>query len=165
MPGLHFVTGDATLPLGTRPAIVAHIVNRGGRWGSGFVVAVSRRWKTPEREYRDLDRAYAERQLYIPLGLVQLVQVEEGERPVWVANMVGQLTPGEATPPIRYDAVTACLRELTGIAQRLDADVHMPRIGSGLAGGDWTTIEGIIQRNLANAVTTFVYDLPQKSRA
>lgn len=166
MPGLHHVEGDATQPLGTRPAVVAHIVNRGGIWGkdprAGFVYAVGRRWPEAERVCREMDAAYRDRGEYIPLGQTQLIAVEEGDRPVWVANMVAQLAPGEAWPPIRYDALTRCLRELAGIALRLGADVHMPRIGTGLAGGDWAEIEGIIQRNLASLATVFVYTLPPR---
>ena len=39
--------------------------------------------------------------------------------------------------------------------------VHMPRIGCGLAGGDWETIENIIQRMFIDIadVDVFVYDL------
>ena len=42
--------------------------------------------------------------------------------------------------------------------------IHMPRIGCGLAGGDWKTIENIIQRtfvDIAN-VDVYVYDLKEQ---
>jgi len=38
----------------------------------------------------------------------------------------------------------------------------MPRIGCGLAGGDWHTVEAIIGRTLcAGGVPVHVYDLPR----
>jgi hypothetical protein len=41
------------------------------------------------------------------------------------------------------------------------ATVHMPRIGSGLAGGDWNRIESIVNETLGFIEIT-VYDLPVK---
>jgi hypothetical protein len=41
--------------------------------------------------------------------------------------------------------------------------VHMPRIGCGLAGGQWEEIEPIIETTLgAKGVAVTVYDLPPK---
>jgi hypothetical protein len=48
-----FLTGDATFPEGDGPKLIAHIVNDRGGWGHGFVVAISKRWKAPEKQYRD----------------------------------------------------------------------------------------------------------------
>ena len=40
-----------------------------------------------------------------------------------------------------------------------NADIHMPRIGCGLAGGQWADIEKIIKDNLiAHEIETTVYD-------
>ena len=48
-------------------------------------------------------------------------------------------------------------------AKKLGASVHMPRIGSGLAGGKWEQVEGIIREELTAAdVAVTVYDLPQR---
>jgi O-acetyl-ADP-ribose deacetylase (regulator of RNase III) len=44
-------------------------------------------------------------------------------------------------------------------AVELDASVHMPRIGCGLAGGTWDKIEPIINNSLIKSgVEVFVYD-------
>lgn len=50
---IEYLRGDATVPCksdGIR--IIAHICNDCGGWGSGFVVAISRRWSEPESQYR-----------------------------------------------------------------------------------------------------------------
>lgn len=52
MAKLEITTGDATTPQVAGNKIVAHVCNDVGGWGSGFVVAVSRRWKEPESQYR-----------------------------------------------------------------------------------------------------------------
>ena len=61
---------------------------------------------------------------------------------------------------MRYWAIEAGLSDLADEALALEASVHMPRIGCGLAGGDWESIESIITRTLlASGIETTVYDL------
>jgi O-acetyl-ADP-ribose deacetylase (regulator of RNase III) len=64
---------------------------------------------------------------------------------------------GEA--PVRYDTIATCLGHVAEFAEVNQATVHMPRIGSGLAGGDWNRIESIINETLG-AVEATVYALP-----
>jgi hypothetical protein len=53
---------------------------------------------------------------------------------------------------------------LAAKARELNATVHMPRIGCGLAGGTWERIEPLIQRTLIDAgIEAHVYDLPARS--
>jgi O-acetyl-ADP-ribose deacetylase (regulator of RNase III) len=153
---LRIVQGDATSPQAAGPKIIAHVCNDLGGWGKGFVVAISRRWPDPEREYRRWHRDRAGNDF--GLGAVQLVQVGPD---IWVANMVGQhgMRAGSGGPPIRYDAVRSCLSTVGDAALSLGATVHMPRIGTGLAGGRWDRIEPIIDATLgARDIVTYVYD-------
>ncbi|MEM8952727.1 MAG: macro domain-containing protein [Verrucomicrobiota bacterium] len=158
MRDITYTTGDATAPVGDGHKIIAHICNDIGGWGKGFVVAITRRWPEPESDYR---RWYAERdQNDFRLGAVRVVPVAED---VAVANMIGQrdIRKRGGTPPIRYDAVRICLSALRETALSSAATIHMPRIGCGLAGGDWTEIEPIIQDELSkHDVAVTVYDFP-----
>jgi O-acetyl-ADP-ribose deacetylase (regulator of RNase III) len=89
---------------------------------------------------------------------VQFVQVEPY---IWVANMVAQrgTKTGSAGPPIRYEALAACLRRIGERAAELKASVHMPRIGCGLAGGDWSRVEPIIAECLVGrGIPVSIYD-------
>jgi O-acetyl-ADP-ribose deacetylase (regulator of RNase III) len=150
------VGGDATSPQAKGPKIVAHVCNDLGGWGKGFVVAVSRRWPEPERDYREWHRGRSGNDF--GLGAVRVIQVKPD---TWVANMVGQhgIRTGSSGPPIRYDALERCLTRLADHAVTLGASVHMPRIGCGLAGGRWELVEPIILRTLcARDVATTVYD-------
>ena len=156
MEFLEFVRGDATAPRADGNRIVAHICNDAGGWGKGFVVAISKRWPEPEREYR---RWYREREGNdFALGALQLVGVSSN---TWVANMVAQhgVRASSDGPPIRYEAVDACLGKLSTEAVARKASVHMPRIGCGLAGGTWERIEPLIRAALcARGVHVHVYD-------
>ncbi|MBW3600208.1 MAG: macro domain-containing protein, partial [Planctomycetes bacterium] len=68
-----------------------------------------------------------------------LVQIAES---AWVANMVAQAGTRVTKhgPPIRYPALRECLRQLAAEAKNVNASVHMPRLGCGLAGGKWEEV-------------------------
>jgi O-acetyl-ADP-ribose deacetylase (regulator of RNase III) len=153
---LKIIKGDATSPQAKGPKIIAHVCNDLGGWGKGFVLAISRRWPEPEREYRKWHRERAKNDF--ALGAVQLIRVRQD---IWVANMVAQhgMKTGSSGPPIRYDAVEHCLRTVADHALRLSASLHMPRIGCGLAGGKWERIEPIVIESLSRRdISTTVYD-------
>jgi len=160
---LTYQTGDATTPNGTDARIIVHVCNDIGAWGAGFVVALSRRWPEPERAYR----AWAKGQGDVPfeLGQVQFVTVESD---LWVANLIGQHDIARKSvctdrPPVRYDAIRTGLARVHHFAWQHQASVHMPRIGAGLAGGDWSVLEGIIRGELTEqGVPVSVYDLPAR---
>jgi O-acetyl-ADP-ribose deacetylase (regulator of RNase III) len=136
--------------------MIGHVCNDLGGWGKGFVLAVSRRWREPEAAYRAWHRHRAENDF--GLGAVQFVRVEPY---VWVANMIGQrgMRTGSKGPPIRYEALDRCLAALGEKALELNASVHLPRIGCGLAGGTWKRVEPLIDARLcARDVPVTVYD-------
>src|SRR4051812_26979548 len=85
MLSINFLKGDATAPMSKGNKIIAHICNDLGGWGKGFVLAISKRWKEPEQDYRDWHRNRASNDF--KLGAVKFIQVEPY---VWVANIIGQ---------------------------------------------------------------------------
>lgn len=157
---LTHVMGDATRPEGEGPRLLVHICNDIGAWGRGFVVALSKAYPQPEREFKrwatgQTEQAYA-------LGEVQFVEVTPT---LTVANLVGQHdiarknTPTDE-PPVRYEAIRTGLGRVREEARRLGASVHMPRIGAGVAGGDWAVIELIIREELTDhGLNVTVYSL------
>ncbi len=80
---------------------------------------------------------------------------------MYVANMIGQkgMKTGSNGVPVRYEAIEKCLETLAKEALEINASIHMPRIGCGLAGGKWEQIEPIIERTLLNKnIEVYVYD-------
>lgn len=156
-----YLKGDALEPRGETAKIIAHIVsdatpNWGGR---SFAVAVKQKWPESQREFR----TWAEsNRRNLALGQVHLVRVSDD---VTVASMVCQKGYGPSVQPrIRYAALEECLMKLAETAKRLKAAVHMPRIGTGQAGGAWFIVEELVRSALPDAgVSAFVYDLPQGS--
>ncbi len=169
---IEYVVGDATRPRGPGPKVICHCVNDIGQWGSGFVLALRARWPQPERAYRAWHREGSsaletsleglpanEFRASFNLGSVQFVQVEPQ---LWVANVVGQhrnISVGERYP-IRYGALEDGLRLVAAFCHNKQATAHMPRIGAGLARGDWIRIAEIINVTLVTAgIKVTVYDL------
>ena len=159
MAEIQYLKGDATNPVTKGRKIIAHICNDIGGWGKGFVLAISKKWKEPEAAYRKwYNSKITDDGIPFALGNVQIVPVTEY---LSVANMIGQkgIYTGSNGPPIRYDAVESCLSKLADIAELIGASVHMPRIGCGLAGGQWEKVEPLTGKTpLASAVEVSVYD-------
>lgn len=154
MVKINYVIGDATIPLGDGRKIIAHVCNDIGGWGRGFVMALSKRWIEPEKSYREWYRSGEN----FRLGEVMFVKVEDG---LCVANMIAQhnVWSVDGIPPIRYDSLRLCLRKVYELSERAGATVHMPRIGCGLAGGNWDIVENIIMEELVDkGIQVTVYD-------
>ncbi len=153
---LKFVTGDATNPLGSNTRYILQIVNDEGKYGAGFSGALSRRWPKVESEYR---KWWRERFGKLLLGDIQIVQILSD---LVVINMVSQKgIVGPNNPkPIDYKALQMCLDKAGDEISKYNASVHMPRIGAGLAQGDWGEIEKLIdQELLKRGINVTVYDL------
>lgn len=157
MKEITYLKGDATSPQASGIKIIAHICNDIGGWGKGFVLAISKRWKDPEKAYREWHRNRAKNDF--ELGAIQIVQVEPY---IYVANMIGQrgTKVGRSTGvPVRYEAIEVCLEKLSEEAEMLGASVHMPRIGCGLSGGKWDRVEPLIEKTLLdNNIDVYIYD-------
>ena len=84
------------------------------------------------------------------------------EKELWIANVIGQhkiRKDEQGNPPIRYKAIQDGLTKVSQKAKELNASVHMPRIGCGLAGGTWDKIEPLITKELiTHQIHTTVYD-------
>jgi O-acetyl-ADP-ribose deacetylase (regulator of RNase III) len=154
MNKINYLKDDATYPQTKGTKIICHICNDLGAWGKGFVLAISKRWSEPEADYRKWHRS--KNDFY--LGNVHFIKVEEY---LYVANMIGQrgIKTDSKGHPIRYEAVRKCLIKVERKAQQLNASIHMPRIGCGLAGGKWEKIEAIIEDVLLKQnLNLYIYD-------
>lgn len=169
MKYVRYIKGDATNPIGDGKKIIIHCCNSIGGWGSGFVLAISRKWEEPERQYRLWSKGFCSDIPFehfsnppFKLGEVQFVKAEKD---IVVANMIGQEGVGfvNGIPPVRYDALDSCLKKVSEVALKYKASVHSPRFGAGLAGGDWDKIEGLIIDNLCSKdIEVTVYDYEPK---
>ena len=147
-----YLKGDATNPKeGNYMKIICHINNNVGKWGKGFVLGVSKKWPIAKKQYISLDN--------YELGDVQLINVSDD---IIIANMIAQDGINKkGSAPIKrvdYDALDKCLSIVAQYAKNFNCSIHMPRIGTGLGGGEWTDIEDIIIRRMLS-LDIYVYDL------
>lgn len=152
-----FVVGDATKPHGQGHKVIAHVVNDGAtRWGGrGFANAVRRKWPPVQDDFRQ----WAERCPHNHrLGNTHVCQVDDETS---VFSMIAQHGYGKSRlPRIRYHHLADTLSQLCDFAQREEASVHMPRIGCGEAGGNWSIVQDLILERLSDhGIAVTVYDL------
>jgi len=156
---IHYLVGDATKPRGEGQKIIAHIVNdKSKKWGAGFGYAVTDKWP---KVAKDFSRWATKENLN--LGNYHFYDISED---LHIFHMVAQHGYGpSASPRIRYRALSSCLDSLSKIALKLSATVHMPRIGTGFAGGNWSVVSELIDEMvIKRGVAVTVYDLRGKKR-
>lgn len=167
---ISYVSGDCTEPTAARPGyrFIVHIVNDEGKWGRGFVLSVGKRWPHVEDDYLRWAKndPLPQASPFPPfrLGNVRIIHTDGN---VFVFNMIaqhGRYAKDDGTPPIRYGALEECLKQVGDLARKHFASVHMPRIGCGLAGGEWSEVERIVARTLHD-VEVFVYDYDTGDKA
>ncbi|WBQ08709.1 ImmA/IrrE family metallo-endopeptidase [Kribbella sp. CA-293567] len=170
---LRFVTADIATAADAAqkaPVVVAHVVSDGARaWGNrGVAAALKRRFPDAAAAFRAWTIASPEN---LGLGHVHVVDTASasGEPSVGVASMVVQRGYGpSASPRLSYVALAQALEEVARVAANRGAEVHIPRIGAGQAGGRWDLIQATIERTLlAHGISTVVYtqgqvDKPQQ---
>ena len=124
--------------------ILMHVVNDQGVMGAGIARTIADTWPSVENEYANLHA--------IKNGsstkLRRKVLFSEVKKNFIVANMFAQHGIGVSCSgiPLEYDWLEPCLRTVFGYAVENNLDVHTPKIGAGLAGGDWNIIWPMIQR-------------------
>lgn len=157
-----YAVGDAANPT-VRPVGVVHIVNDVGAWGRGFTANLPawagvdfRRWTRGEYNHRP-DVAFHQ------LGNIH-ISVCPGDASFRVVHLCAQhgLRSRENPIPIDYMALDVCLMTLSRWDALPTFKLVMPRIGTGLAGGEWKHIEPLIEKHLGPFDVT-VYDRPEGS--
>lgn len=119
-------------------------------------MAIRRKWPVAQQAYRQWA---SEDRRNLALGNVHLAETNDK---LSIVSMIAQRGYGASDKPrIRYSALRTCLQHLSVLATKQKATVHMPRIGTGLAGGSWNIISELIDDVLCRAgINVFVYDLP-----
>lgn len=126
-------TGDV-LKITQRPLMIANVVNDQGLYNAGIAsqIRMSLPWAY---------EGYAS--AHMRLGDVVVIECE-GLYIAHLCAMNGVRTRHNQTP-LNMLALRSCLEQLCNAANRLGFDsVAMPKIGAGLAGGDWREIERMI---------------------
>ncbi|HEX7961630.1 MAG TPA: ImmA/IrrE family metallo-endopeptidase [Terriglobales bacterium] len=156
-PSLKYLDGSAIEPRGEGPRVIVHVVNdKTPNWGgNGFAPRLRQKWPSVQEAFRE----WASSPGNLALGEVHFASPEPG---IVVASIVAQKGYGPSEKPrIRYEALRTGLDRVAQEARLLKATIHMPRIGTGQAGGVWGIIEELIRSALCDDnIKVTVYDLP-----
>ena len=181
MKEIKYIKGDATRPRmkAGEVAVICHCCNVFGGWGRGFVLALRNRYPQAESDYRSFCAPYQSSNARRNDLMGQLC-LSKVRNEIYVANIIGQYfysmnqkdiknTAGVADQYmpvsgrfVNYDAIRAGFRKIyEGMSSEGKRfSIHMPRMGCGLAGGDWGVIEKIIAEEFsAKGIEVMVYDL------
>jgi O-acetyl-ADP-ribose deacetylase (regulator of RNase III) len=186
MSNLHFVKGDATNPQHPGHNFIVHCCNDINAFGAGFVLALSKRYPLAKTLYHKWfwlhtkepgqlsDIGYVSGMATPGHIQVFAVKVHIGGG-IYVCNLIGQHQTGIHQfhfknnvvieyPPVLYDAITLGLLKLRKHVEDcynyVDKSICMPRIGCGLAGGEWNKIEECIHTAFEGSeIPIYVYDL------
>lgn len=161
MGQMKFVKGDVTKLRGSGPRILAHIVNdKTPNWGAGVGRAVQVKW--PE-----IHGAFKSWVLKTPraLSLGNVFHSDILDEQVSVFQMIcqhGYVQTGKTL--VRYAPLKQCLEKLAAFAEQSKATIHMPKIGTGYAGGSWQFIQQMIDEVLCSkGLSVTIYELPGRS--
>lgn len=159
LPPIRVVHGDIFRPRGSGPKLLCQLVNdRATKWGGGVARKMALR-------YPNAHASFSEQFVAAPqdhrLGTVIFT---EATTDVTVASMIAQEGFGRSLfPRIRYGALKQCLNAIRSRALDVGETIHMPRVGTGAAGGDWLTIEELLDDVFVRAgVSVTIYELPPR---
>jgi O-acetyl-ADP-ribose deacetylase (regulator of RNase III) len=88
------------------------------------------------------------------LGTCTFAEIDRNGTPLAVVNAYTQFDYQGSGPKVDYDAVRSCFRWIK--QQHSGKRIGLPKIGAGLAGGDWARIAAIIEEELAGEDVTLV---------
>lgn len=138
--------------------ILAHGCNAQGVMGSGFAKELRAKYPEVFDDYvKHLN--YHKKKQISPLGTC-VYTIPYGEPDLLLASGITQEYYGrDGSRYVDYDAMSKVFIDLNDIAKRyLYHEVHMPKIGAGLGGGDWEIISDLIEARIQN-VPVYVWEL------
>ena len=156
---IRLIHGNILEPRNGGKKIICQLVNdKAIKWGGGVARKIAKR-------FPDAEAAYTEQVIQIPqrdrLGRAIFSEASED---LTIASLIGQEGFGPSLfPRIRYAALQTCLEQVADRAASIGASIHMPKIGTGSAKGDWSTIEEMLDDLMVRAgLFVTVYDVPPK---
>ncbi|NDC71889.1 MAG: hypothetical protein EBZ62_00340 [Sphingobacteriia bacterium] len=142
--------------------IVPHVCNNANLFGAGFAAAVAKNYPSVKENYHLLGSKFLKNNL----GHTQFISVLHDKtynHQLIFANMISQnnIISHSNRRPLNY---LALCRSMASIAQYIKsnfqdqrAQIHCPKFGCGLAGGNWNFIEELI-KDIWGDLTVFIYD-------
>lgn len=154
------IDGDLIgLALQGRFDVIAHGCNCMSHMGAGIAVAMAKTFGCDTFDMEQMGPNVLKlgnidhKRFKVYEGRLTSVRGNEGKDLLvvnaYTQNRYGRNHADGANAPLDYDALTSCMRKINAIVFP-NMTVGLPRIGAGLAGGDWERIKKIIKSELTN---------------
>jgi hypothetical protein len=141
--------------------IIPHVCNNVNGFGAGFAADVAEKFPEVKANFHMLGKN-------AKLGNVQFITVETDKQykySLTIANMIAQnkLISPKNPRPLNYAALVYCMNQVRAYTNNIlkqpesnRVEIHAPKFGSGLAGGNWNFISELIN-DLWYDTDVFVY--------
>jgi hypothetical protein len=146
--------------------IVPHVCNNIDLFDAGFAAAVSKYYPAVKENYHLLGKNFLKNNFGHSQFIDIPVKNKYNHKLIFV-NMIAQNGVRNPTNPrpLNYAALTKCMMGVAHyINQNTDffsisssVEIHAPKFGSGLAGGNWLFISDLIE-DIWNKYTVYIYD-------
>jgi O-acetyl-ADP-ribose deacetylase (regulator of RNase III) len=145
--------------------VIAHGCNCRSTMGAGIAVSMARTFGCDKFKMEligptidKLGNIDYERRCVFKGNLVPLLSPDAGKT-LYVVNAYTQNYYGVnhhdgKKSPVDYEAITLCMKKMN--EKFMGMHIGLPKIGAGLAGGDWNVISEIIKRELKDCRVTIV---------
>lgn len=137
--------------VGGASVIIPHVCNNVNLFGAGFAASVAQEYPIVKDNYHLLGKKF----LAEHPGYCQFVDVEyekQYDRKLIIANMIAQngIRAKNNPRPLNYAYLIKSMLEvrafiLKNFNSENPVEIHCPKFGSGLAGGNWRFIENLIE--------------------
>lgn len=127
--------------------IIPHVCNNINLFGAGFAAAVSKHYPIVKENFHLLGNKAM-------LGQTQFISVYKDKKfghELIFANMIAQngTVSSKNKRPLNYLALVKCMNTISTYVSKMDktesrVQIHAPKFGSGLAGGNWLFIQELI---------------------
>jgi hypothetical protein len=149
---------------------VPHVCNNIDMFGAGFAGQVAVKYPNVKMDYHLLGKNF----LRTNMGHSQIIKVYEDNKfkhKLYFVNMIAQngIRSKDNNRPINYLALVKSMSMLsqyihhnTGFANKTERiEIHAPKFGSGLAGGNWNFISDLIE-DVWKPYNVYIYNYNKK---
>jgi O-acetyl-ADP-ribose deacetylase (regulator of RNase III) len=138
----------------TQDKIIAHGCNCKGGFGRGIAGQIKNLYPEVEQAYKT---KFFKEGWY--LGEIQIVPVKD-KVIINCATQYNYYGKDKNYQYCNYKAIEKCLREVKKYAEKIKENISIPKIGCGLANGDWKMVESIIKGYFEDSETEItIYSL------
>lgn len=149
---------------------IPHVCNNIDLFGAGFAASISEKFPIVKENYHMLGKNF----LRTHMGHCQIMKVYESseyKHKIYVANMIAQngIPSTKNTRALNYLGLVRSMNTLsrfimseTGFLKKTEnIEIHAPKFGSGLAGGNWNFISDLIE-DIWGEFNVYIYNYSKK---